>query len=52
VNPENTFTIRGATILDGTGTPGIRADLLIINGKIAINGKILKAQIKNSYLTL
>jgi N-acyl-D-amino-acid deacylase len=44
VNPENTFTIRGATILDGTGSPGIRADLLIINGKIAINGKILKGE--------
>ena len=44
MNPENTFTIRGATILDGTGSPGIRADLLIINGKIAINGKILKGE--------
>jgi len=44
VNPENTFTIRGATILDGSGSPGIRADLLIINGKIAINGKILKGE--------
>ena len=42
MNPENTFTIRGATILDGTGTPGVRNDLLVINGKIAINGKILK----------
>jgi N-acyl-D-amino-acid deacylase len=44
VNPENTFTIRGATILDGTGTPGVRNDLLVINGKIAINGKILKGE--------
>ena len=44
MNPENTFTIRGATILDGSGSPGIRADLLIINGKIAINGKILKGE--------
>ncbi len=44
MNPENTFTIRGATILDGTGTPGVRNDLLVINGKIAINGKILKGE--------
>ena len=44
MNPENTFTIRGATILDGTGAPGVRSDLLVINGKIAINGKILKGE--------
>ena len=44
MNAENTFTIRGATIIDGTGSVGVRADLLVINGKIAINGKILKGE--------
>lgn len=44
MNSENTFTIRGATIIDGTGAIGVRADLLVINGKIAINGKILKGE--------
>lgn len=44
MNSENTFTIRGATIIDGTGSAGVRADLLVINGKIAISGKILKGE--------
>ena len=44
MNAENTFTIRGATVIDGTGSVGVRADLLVINGKIAISGKILKGE--------
>ena len=47
MNAENTFTIRGATVIDGTGSVGVRADLLVINGKIAINGKILKGEGKD-----
>jgi len=39
---ENTFTIRGAQIIDGTDTPALRQDLLVTNGIIAEVGSILR----------
>ncbi len=39
---ENTFTIRGAHVIDGNETPAERQDLLVTNGVISQVGKILK----------
>jgi len=39
---ENTFTIRGAQIIDGTDTPALRQDLLVTNGIISQVGSILR----------
>jgi len=39
---ENTFTIRGASVIDGSDTPAIRQDILVSNGVIAAVGSILK----------
>jgi N-acyl-D-amino-acid deacylase len=39
---ENTFTIRGAQVIDGNETPAERQDLLVTNGVISQVGKILK----------
>jgi N-acyl-D-amino-acid deacylase len=39
---ENTFTIRGAKIIDGCDTPALRQDLLVTNGVISQVGSILK----------
>ena len=41
---ENTFTIRGAEIIDGTDTPATRNDLLIVDGYIAKVGSLLKGE--------
>ncbi len=39
---ENTFTIRGSQVIDGSGTPALKADVIIIDGTIAEVGKIIK----------
>ena len=39
---ENTFTIRGASIADGTESPLQKADVLVKNGVISEVGKIIK----------
>ena len=39
---ENTFTIRGANVIDGSDTPAQRLDLLITNGVISQLGSILR----------
>ena len=41
---ENTFTIRGAHAIDGTGTPAIRADVIVKDGVISKYGSILKGE--------
>lgn len=41
---EDTFTIRGAMVIDGSGSPAIRADALIIGGVIARVGSILRGE--------
>ena len=43
--PSNTlpsFTIRGATVIDGSEAAPVRADVSVIEGKIAVIGKIIK----------
>jgi len=39
---ENTFTIRGASVIDGNETPAKRQDVLVTNGVITQVGEILK----------
>ena len=39
---ENTFTIRGAEVIDGNDKPAKRQDLLVTNGVISQLGDILK----------
>lgn len=39
-----TFTIRGAMVIDGSGSPATRADLLVIDGVIARAGSILRGE--------
>ena len=39
---ENTFTIRGADVIDGNDSPAKRQDLLVTNGVISQVGSILK----------
>jgi N-acyl-D-amino-acid deacylase len=41
---ENTFTIRGASIIDGSEKAAEKKDLLIVEGKIAKIGSILKGE--------
>lgn len=41
-NPLPSFTIRGATVIDGTESAPIRADVTVVAGKIAEVGKIIK----------
>jgi N-acyl-D-aspartate/D-glutamate deacylase len=41
---ENTFTIRGAEVIDGTDKPATRDDLLIVDGYIAKVGSLLKSK--------
>ena len=41
---ENTFTIRGAEIIDGADTPAARNDLLIVDGNIAKVGSLIKGE--------
>ena len=39
---SNTFTIRGATVIDGSGSTGAKKDVVIVEGKIAEVGKLIK----------
>lgn len=39
---DKTFTIRGAMVIDGSGSPATRADLIVIDGVIAQVGSILR----------
>jgi len=39
---ENTFTIRGANVIDGCDTPATRQDVLVTNGVISQVGTILR----------
>jgi N-acyl-D-amino-acid deacylase len=39
---DNTFTVRGATIIDGSGSAGVKNDLVVIEGRIAEVGKVIK----------
>lgn len=41
---DKTFTIRGAMVVDGSGSPTTRADLLVIDGVIARVGSILRGE--------
>jgi N-acyl-D-amino-acid deacylase len=38
----DTFTIRGATVIDGSGSAGVTSDVLVVEGRIAEVGRILK----------
>ena len=51
--PSNTlpsFTIRGATVIDGSESAPVRADVSVIEGKIAEIGKIIKGDRKSTRL--
>ena len=39
---DNTFTVRGATIIDGSGSVGVKNDVVVVDGKIAEVGKVIK----------
>jgi len=39
---DNTFTIRGAWIIDGSETPAAKADVIVVDGVIAEVGKLIK----------
>ena len=39
---DNTFTIRGASIIDGSETPAVKADVIVVDGVIAEVGKLIK----------
>jgi len=39
---DNTFTIRGATVIDGSGSVGVREDVIVVDGMIAEVGKVIK----------
>ena len=39
---SNTFTIRGATVVDGSGSVGVKEDVVIVDGYIAEVGKLIK----------
>lgn len=39
---SESFTIRGATVIDGSGSPGTKTDVVVIDGRIAEVGRILK----------
>ncbi|MSX61619.1 MAG: amidohydrolase family protein, partial [Actinobacteria bacterium] len=39
---DNTFTVRGATVIDGSGSVGVREDVIVVDGKIAEIGKVIK----------
>lgn len=39
---ENTFTIRGASVIDGSGRAGSKEDVLVVEGRIAEVGRIIK----------
>ncbi len=38
---DNTFTIRGATVIDGSGSVGAKEDVIVVDGKIAEVGKVI-----------
>ena len=39
---DKTFTVRGATIIDGSGSAGVKNDVVVVDGKIAEVGKVIK----------
>lgn len=39
---ENTFTIRGASIIDGSGSAATADDVIVVQGQIAELGKVIK----------
>lgn len=39
---SESFTVRGATVIDGSGSPGTKTDVVVIDGRIAEVGRILK----------
>ncbi len=39
---DDTFTVRGATVIDGSGAPGVKEDVVVVDGKIAEVGKLIK----------
>ena len=39
---DNTFTVRGASVIDGSGKAGTREDVLVVEGRIAEVGRIIK----------
>ena len=39
---ENNFTIRGASVIDGTESPVTKVDLVVVDGVIAEVGKVIK----------
>ena len=47
---ENTFTIRGAEIYDGSENPAQKADIVVVNGSIAEVGKVIKGNERGKIL--
>lgn len=47
---ENTFTIRGANVIDGSGTKSVKADLLVVEGVVDEVGEILKGSERGSVI--
>ncbi|CAB4339929.1 unannotated protein [freshwater metagenome] len=41
---DRTFTIRGAQVIDGSGSKAVRADVIVIDGVIAKTGSILRGE--------
>ncbi len=39
---DNTFTIRGVSIIDGSEKPAVKAEVVVVNGVIAEVGKLIK----------
>ena len=39
---DNTFTVRGASVIDGSGKAGTREDVLVVEGRVAEVGRIIK----------
>ena len=39
---NNTFTIRGAMVIDGSGSVGTKEDVIVVDGNIAEVGKVIK----------
>jgi N-acyl-D-amino-acid deacylase len=39
---ENNFTVRGASVIDGSDTPATKADVVVVDGVISEVGKVIK----------